>query len=107
MDFKQFSIRLVIYFRFQIRCTSQIHGVYSQKTEKTIDQERPKSTHTSSNSINLRHNNIPSDQYYYQDGDVLGKKDSLSVHVKGECSLFPVRCSTKRPKTGGKNEILC
>lgn len=72
------------FIQSQIRCTSQIHGVYSQKTEKTIDQERPKSTHTSSNSINLRHNNIPSDQYYYQDGDVPGKKDSLSVHVKGE-----------------------
>lgn len=70
------------YFFCQIRCTSQIHNIYSQKTEKVIEQEKPKQVHTPSNNINFVQNSIPYDSYNY--GDFYDKKDSHLTHIKGK-----------------------
>lgn len=70
-------------FRFQIRCSSQIHNIYSQKTEKVIEQEVLKPISNSHNNINFVHNGIPYDPYSYNDGDFYDKKDSYITRVKG------------------------
>ncbi|XP_031619175.1 fasciclin-3 isoform X2 [Contarinia nasturtii] len=71
--------------KLKIRCTSQIHDLYSQKTEKVIEQERPKPVHTpATNNNNIVHNSIPYDPYNYNYGDFYDKKDSHLTHIKGD-----------------------
>lgn len=62
---------------------SQIHDIYFQKTEKTIEYERPKSSASASNSVHNIHNN-PYDQYTPQDGDTIDKQDSYMTQIQGK-----------------------
>lgn len=67
----------------QIRCVSQIHDIYFQKTEKTIEHDRPKPSASASNSVNNINTN-PYDQYVPHDGDVTDKQDSYMTQIQGK-----------------------
>ncbi|XP_055594304.1 uncharacterized protein LOC129745328 [Uranotaenia lowii] len=72
--------------KLKIRCSAQIHDIYLQSTEKSIDEERPRvisaassssNGNSNGNSINLIHN-IPYDQFSQLDNEL--------PHVHGEVS---------------------
>lgn len=67
----------------QVRCISEIHGVYLAKTEKSSEQERPKPSASASNSINLVQN-TPYDQFGSADGEYTDKKDTYMTHIQSE-----------------------
>lgn len=74
---------MLFYLLFQIRCISQVHDIYLQKTEKSIEQEKPKPSASASNSVNLIHN-IPYDQFSLQDGDISDKKDTYMTQIQSK-----------------------
>ncbi|XP_037024578.1 uncharacterized protein LOC119066303 [Bradysia coprophila] len=70
--------------KLKIRCVSQIHDIYFQKTEKTIEHDRPKPSASASNSVN----NINTNPYDYQphDSDVVDKQDTYMTQIQGDMS---------------------
>ncbi|KAJ6649865.1 Cell adhesion molecule 2 [Pseudolycoriella hygida] len=68
-----------------IRCVSKIHDIYFQKTERTIEHERPKPSASASNSVNNVNN--PYDQYVPQD-EVLDKQDLYMTQTQGVVLLI-------------------
>lgn len=78
---------LFFFVLFKIRCTAQVHNVYSQRTEKVIEFDHHKKVHASNNIFNSVHRVVPLDLYTNHANEIHDKKDFNPTYVEGKINV--------------------
>uniref|UniRef100_A0A182VUG8 Uncharacterized protein n=1 Tax=Anopheles minimus TaxID=112268 RepID=A0A182VUG8_9DIPT len=73
--------------KLKIRCTAKVHDIYSQSTERSIDEDRPRvisaASSANSNGNGVNGNAVPYDHFPPYAENELDRKDYMT-HLQGK-----------------------